>query len=51
MSGFVLSRRKFGRLVVAGSALGLRPLRAGSLIVPDKRLSFSVLRNGAAAAS
>jgi hypothetical protein len=46
MSDALLSRRSFGRLVVAGSVIGVRPLRAGSLIAPDKPLSFSVLRNG-----
>jgi hypothetical protein len=46
MSGGVVSRRNFGRLALAGSLAVVRPLRAGSLRVPDAGLRFLVLRNG-----
>jgi hypothetical protein len=46
MSGGVFTRRALARSVAAASVIGLCPARAKSLIVPDKRLSFTVLRNG-----
>jgi hypothetical protein len=46
MSAGQFTRRGFGQMVVATSALGVRTLRAAPLSVPDTRLRFTVMRNG-----
>jgi hypothetical protein len=46
MSAGLLTRRGFGGMVVAASALGLGHVHAAPPSVPGKRLRFTVLRNG-----
>jgi hypothetical protein len=46
MSAGLLTRRGFAQMAAATSAFCIQPLRAAPLSVPDKRLRFTVLRNG-----